>query len=174
MLLTSNEGWGLALTESLMSGTMIINNVTGGMQDQNRFVNEKGEWIDFDADFPSNHRGTYKECGKWSMPVFPSNISLAGSPLTPYIYDDRCRPEDAAECIKKVYELGVEEVDRRGQLGRDWVISDEAQMSARNMNKNIMRCMEKVMKEFKPRPAFEVIKVEDRKPLKVKHKLANY
>jgi glycosyltransferase involved in cell wall biosynthesis len=174
MLLTSNEGWGLALTESLMSGTMIINNVTGGMQDQNRFVNEKGEWIDFDADFPSNHRGTYKECGKWSMPVFPSNISLAGSPLTPYIYDDRCRPEDAAECIKKVYELGVEEVDRRGQLGRDWVISDEAQMSARNMNKNIMRCMEKVMKEFKPRPAFEVIKVEDHKPLKVKHKLANY
>ena len=76
--------------------------------------------------------------------------------------------------MKKVYELGVEETDRRGQLGRDWVTSDEAQMSAKNMNKNIMRCMEKAIKEFKPRPAFEIIKVEDYKPLKVKHKLANY
>ena len=174
MLLTSNEGWGLALTESLMSGTMIINNVTGGMQDQNRFVNEKGEWIDFDADFPSNHRGTYKECGEWSMPVFPSNISLAGSPLTPYIYDDRLDPVDAAEAIKKVYDLGVEETTRRGQLGREWVTSDEAQMSAKNMNENIYRCMEKCFENFKPRPAMDIVKIEDYKPHKVKHKLANY
>ena len=174
MLLTSNEGWGLALTESLMSGTMIINNVTGGMQDQNRFVNEKGEWIDFDADFPSNHRGTYKECGEWSMPVFPSNISLAGSPLTPYIYDDRLDPVDAAEAIKKVYDLGVEETTRRGQLGREWVTSDEAQMSAKSMNENIYRCMEKCFENFKPRPAMDIVKIEDYKPHKVKHKLANY
>ena len=174
MLLTSNEGWGLALTESLMSGTMIINNVTGGMQDQNRFVNGKGEWIDFDADFPSNHRGTYKECGEWSMPVFPSNISLAGSPLTPYIYDDRLDPVDAAEAIKKVYDLGVEETTRRGQLGREWVTSDEAQMSAKNMNENIYRCMEKCFENFKPRPAMDIVKIEDYKPHKVKHKLANY
>ena len=174
MLLTSNEGWGLALTESLMSGTMIINNVTGGMQDQNRFVNENGEWIDFDADFPSNHRGTFKECGEWSMPVFPSNISLAGSPLTPYIFDDRLDPVHAADAIKKVYDLGVEETTRRGQLGREWVTSDEAQMSAKNMNKNIYRCMEKCFENFKPRPAMDIIKVEDLKPLKVKHKLANY
>ena len=31
VLPSSNEGWGLSLTESMMSGTMIIANVTGGM-----------------------------------------------------------------------------------------------------------------------------------------------
>ena len=46
VLPTSNEGWGLALTEAMMAGKMIIANVTGGMQDQMRFENEKGEWID--------------------------------------------------------------------------------------------------------------------------------
>ena len=71
MLITSNEGWGLSLTESIMAGTMVIPNVTGGMQDQCRFVDDKGKWIDFDSDFPSNHRGTYKECGVWAEPVYP-------------------------------------------------------------------------------------------------------
>ena len=112
MLITSNEGWGLSLTESLMTGTMIIPNVTGGMQDQCRFVNEKGEWIDFDADFPSNHRGTYKEHGEWAVPVYPSNISLAGSPATPYIYDDRCDPVDVADALLEVYDLSEEERER--------------------------------------------------------------
>ena len=37
ILLTSNEGWGLTLTEAMLSGTPIIANVTGGMQDQMRF-----------------------------------------------------------------------------------------------------------------------------------------
>ena len=31
ILLTSNEGWGLTLTEAMLSGTPIIANVTGGM-----------------------------------------------------------------------------------------------------------------------------------------------
>ena len=31
ILLSSNEGWGLALTESMLVGTPIIANVTGGM-----------------------------------------------------------------------------------------------------------------------------------------------
>ena len=74
-LISSNEGWGLSLTESMMAGTMIVGAVTGGMQDQLRFEDENGKWIDFDADFPSNHRGTYKKCGEWAVPVFPSNIS---------------------------------------------------------------------------------------------------
>lgn len=174
MLLTSNEGWGLALTESLMSGTMILNNVTGGMQDQDRFVDDKGKWIDFDADFPSNHRGTYKEHGEWAMPVFPSNISLAGSPLTPYIYDDRLDPVDASKAIERVYNLGKDETNRRGQVGREWVTSDESMMSAKNMNENIYNAMEKCFDSFTPRPDYEIIKIEEHKPLKVKHKLANY
>ena len=42
------------------------------------------------------------------------------------------------------------------------------------MNENIYRCMEKCFENFKPRPAMDIIKVEDYKPHKVKHKLANY
>ena len=38
------EGWGLALTESLLTGTPFIANVTGGMQDQMRFIDNEGKW----------------------------------------------------------------------------------------------------------------------------------
>ena len=174
IMMSSNEGWGLALTESMMAGTMIVANVTGGMQDQMRFVNEKGEWIDFDADFPSNHRGTYKECGEWALPIFPSNICLAGSPNTPYIFDDRCSSTDAAEQLAKAYELGKEERTRRGLLGRAWVTSEEAQMSSKNMCKNITKAINKTFDNFVPREEYEVILVEENNDKKVKHKLTGY
>jgi len=174
LMLSSNEGWGLALTESMMAGTMIAANVTGGMQDQMRFINEKGEWIDFDADFPSNHRGTYKECGEWAIPIFPSNISLAGSPATPYIYDDRCSPEDAAQALLKVYLLGEKERAVRGAKGREWAMSDEAQMSAKKMTDNIMKTMEEGLASFKPRPKYEIHKISSLSVPKVTHKLTGY
>ena len=174
MLISSNEGWGLSLTESLMCGKMIIPAVTGGMQDQCRFVNEKGEWIDFDADFPSNHRGTYKECGEWAVPVFPSNICLAGSPQTPYIFDDRVQAEDAAEALHKVYKLGKEERRKRGMKGHEWVMSDEANMNSTAMCKLIADAMDEAWDKFKPRPKHELIKIEERKPKKVLHKLTDY
>ena len=47
VLLSSNEGWGLSLTESLLSGTPFIANTTGGMQDQMRFVKD-GKWMELD------------------------------------------------------------------------------------------------------------------------------
>jgi len=174
ILLSSNEGWGLSLTEAMMTGTMFIANVTGGMQDQMRFVDEKGEWINFSSDFPSNHRGTYREHGEWALPVFPSNISLAGSVPTPYIFDDRCSPEDAALKLKEAYELGKEERDRRGLLAREWATSEEAQMTGETMTKNIIRCMEKGFENFTPRPAFDLIKAEDSEQKYIKHKLIGY
>ena len=174
VLLTSNEGWGLALTESMMSGTMFVANVTGGMQDQMRFVNEKGEWIDFDSDFPSNHRGTYKDCGKWAIPVFPTNISLAGSPATPYIFDDRCSPEDAASAMLEVWNLTKEERIERGLKGREWAMSDEAQITGANMSRNMIKCMNKAFKEFVPRNEFDLIKLEERTDRLVPHKLTDY
>ena len=33
------------------------------MQDQMRFEDKKGNWIDFDENVPYNHRGTYKKHG---------------------------------------------------------------------------------------------------------------
>lgn len=174
VLLSSNEGWGLSLTESMMAGTMIAANVTGGMQDQMRFIDDDFNWIDFDADFPSNHRGTYKHHGDWAEPIFPSNISLAGSPATPYIFDDRCSPEDAAKAIKKVYELGKEERDKRGLAGREWAMSDEASMSSTKMCDRIIESIDKGFKNFTPRPKFEIHKVDTRPRKEVTHKLIGY
>jgi glycosyltransferase involved in cell wall biosynthesis len=174
LLLSSNEGWGLSLTESLITGTPIIANVTGGMQDQMRFENEKGEWIDFSADFPSNHRGTYKKCGSWATPVFPSNISVAGSIPTPYIFDDRCSPEDAAAALEKVYNYSKEEREKRGAEGREWVIGKEANMTAENMSNRVIEVLDKGFDNFKPRSSFDFYKVEDLPRKYIKHKLTNY
>ena len=171
VLPSSNEGWGLSLTESMMAETMIAANVTGGMQDQMRFVDDKGKWIDFDSNFPSNHRGTYKECGEWALPLFPSNISVVGSVPTPYIFDDRCSFDDIAKVIETSYNMSPEERDRRGKAGRDWVCSEEANMSADKMSNNIIKAIDESLENFKPRPRFELIKVEDKKPDYIEHKL---
>ena len=171
MLITSNEGWGLSLTETMMAGKMIIANVTGGMQDQMRFTDENGKWIDFTPDFPSNHRGTYKEHGEWAVPVYPSNISLVGSVATPYIFDDRCAPEDVAKALEQVYNLGKEERDRRGLAAREWVTSDESGMSARQMCENVIDSMDQAFAEFTPRTRFDLHKVTDRPKKYITHKL---
>jgi len=171
VLPSSNEGWGLALTESMMSETMIAANVTGGMQDQMRFVDEKGKWIDFDENFPSNHTGKYKEHGEWAIPIFPSNRSLVGSVPTPYIFDDRCSAEDIAAAIEQGYKLTPEERLEKGRKAREWVTSEEAQMSGANMSKNIDKCIQDCLANFKPRPRFELHKVEDLETKYVKHKL---
>jgi len=175
ILLSSNEGWGLALTESLMAGTMIIANVTGGMQDQMRFTDKDGAWANLTPDFPSNHRGTLKDCGEWAVPVFPSNISLAGSPITPYIFDDRCSPKDAADKIFEVYSLSKTERDERGFAGHEWVRGDEARMTARKMGQNVIETLDKGFDEFVPRKSFELYTIgEFKKDNKITHKLINY
>lgn len=172
--LSSNEGWGLALTESLLTETMIVANVTGGMQDQMRFVDEKGKWIDFTEDFPSNHRGTYTECGVWAEPVFPSCMSIQGSPPTPYIFDDRCSPEDAAQALFKVYNLGKEERERRSKLGKEWAIGDEAKFTAEHMANSVIEILDRGFKEFKPRESYEFFKIDKRSNKKIKHKITGY
>jgi hypothetical protein len=155
----------------MMAETMIAANVTGGMQDQMRFVDDNGKWIEFDSDFPSNHRGTYKEHGEWALPLFPTNISVVGSVPTPYIFDDRCSFDDIAKVIETSYNMPKEERDRRGKAGRDWVCSDEANMSADKMSNNIIKAIDESLEKFKPRPRFELIKVEDKKPDYIEHKL---
>jgi len=171
VLPSSNEGWGLALTEAMMAGKMIIANVTGGMQDQMRFEDENGNWVDFTSDFPSNHFGTYKKHGKWAVPVFPNNMSLVGSPVTPYIWDDRLDFRDLAKAIQQVYEMSPEERKENGKAAREWVTSDESGMSARMMCNNIIKNIDLTLETFTPKKSFEFFKVEDLEPLELVHKL---
>ncbi len=170
-LISSNEGWGLSLTESMMAGKMIIGNVTGGMQDQMRFVDENGKWIDFDDKFCSNHFGKYKKHGKWTVPVFPTNSSIVGSIPTPYILDDRCDFRDVAKAIEEVYNLPLEERHARGLAGREWVLSDESMMSAEHMCDNVISTIEETLNNFKPRTKFELIKTQKLERKKIPHPL---
>ena len=170
-LVSSNEGWGLSLTESMMAGRMIIANTTGGMQDQIRFVDANGTWIDFDKDFPSNNLGTYNDHGEWAIPVYPSNLSIVGSLPTPYIFDSRADIRDISKAIEEVYNLSKEERLERGLKGREWVMSDESMMSAKNMSKNVINTVEEVLTTWKPRKRFELIKTEKIQIKKAEHKL---
>lgn len=171
VLPTSNEGWGLALTEAMMTGKMIIANVTGGMQDQMRFEDEEGKWIDFTPEFPSNHFGKYKKHGKWVVPVFPNNMSLVGSPATPYIWDDKLDFRELALAIQQVYEMSSETRNENGLAAREWVISDESGMSARMMCKNIIKDIDLTLNTFIPRKSFEFIKTTEIPALELVHPL---
>jgi len=170
ILLTSNEGWGLSLTEALLSGTPIIANVTGGMQDQMRFVKD-GVWVDFDKDFPSNHRGTYREHGEWAFPVYPTSRSIQGSVPTPYIWDDRCEAEDAAQMIEELYLLGNTERKRRGEAGRKWAAGPEAGFTSKIMGERIVKHMDTLFETWTPREKYELILAGEVAKKKVVHKL---
>jgi glycosyltransferase involved in cell wall biosynthesis len=171
ILLTSNEGWGLSLTEAILSGKPIIANVTGGMQDQMRFEFEDGTWINFDSEFPSNHRGTIKKHGKWAFPVYPSSRTIVGSPPTPYIWDDTCRPEDAAEQIKAIYNLTPEEKKERGLAGREWAISEEAGFTGEHQGKRVIEAFDELFSTWTPREKYELINTNEVKDRVINHKL---
>jgi glycosyltransferase involved in cell wall biosynthesis len=147
----SNEGWGLSSTESMLAGTPIINNVTGGLQDQCGFVDENDEWIRFDGEFATNHTGKYKLHGIWVKPVFPSNRSLQGSPATPYIFDDRVRYEDVADAIRYWYNTPETLREDMGKEGREWSLRNG--LTAEQMgNKmiNMYRNLFVMNREYRP------------------------
>ena len=171
ILLTSNEGWGLANTESILAGTPIIANVTGGMQDQMRFIDNDGNWFEPDENIPSNHRGTFKKHGEWAFPVYPTSRSIQGSPPTPYIYDDRCKWEDAYERIKECYELGREELKRRGKEGRKWATSDEAGFTSTHQAQRVMGALNELFSTWKPREKYEIVNANDYKGKFLNHKI---
>ena len=171
ILLSSAEGWGLSLTEALLTGTPIIANVTGGMQDQMRFEDKDGNWIDFDENIPSNHRGTYKTHGEWAFPVYPTSLSLVGSPKTPYIWDDRCTPEDAAKQIRALYDMSKKDRKKIGKSGYDWVTSKEAGFTAKFMGSRVIEGMDELFSKFKPRKSFTFTKDTDKQRKVLNHKL---
>jgi glycosyltransferase involved in cell wall biosynthesis len=161
ILVSSNEGWGLSLTEAMMAGRPIISNVTGGMQDQMRFEDQNGDWIKFTEEFGSNHFGIYKKCGKWALPVFPSNMSLIGSIPTPYIFDDRADFRDVADAISEMYSMGQEERKERGKAAREWVTSDEAMMTSNNMAKNVIKYIDQTLTTWTPRASYDFIQIDE-------------
>jgi glycosyltransferase involved in cell wall biosynthesis len=163
-MMTDNEGWGLSLTEGLMAGNMIMAPVQGGMQDQMRFEDEKGNWINFSPEFPTNSNGRYKKHGEWAIPMWPKTRSLKGSPPTPYIYATQVDIEDAGLALLKCYNMGREEINRRGLNGREWLLSEESRMTAGGMGQNFIDKINTLFENWKPIEKYSIEKVSDGYP----------
>tara|TARA_B100002019_G_scaffold244937_2_gene222125 strand:+ start:1237 stop:2616 length:1380 start_codon:yes stop_codon:yes gene_type:complete len=163
--MASNEGFGLGTCESLMAGTPIIVNVTGGLQDQCGFKID-GKFVTYkeydeiksfhdDRKWKENPSLTW---GDWVKPIWPSNRSLAGSIPTPYIFDDRCRFDDAGQAIKDWYDEGKEKRKEYGMKGHDFVMSDQSMMSGTAMSENFIKQMDTAFDKWKSRKRFSIFK----------------
>ena len=153
--LASNEGFGLGSCEAMTVGTPIIVNVTGGLQDQCGFK-KNGKYLtpeDY-VELGSNHEGVYKEHGDWAFPVYPSNRSLQGSIPTPYIWDDRCKPEDAAVHLRKLYDMGRSERKRLGALGTEFC--EKNQLTAKVMGQNFIKSMNGAFENWIPKKRYSL------------------
>lgn len=159
--LASNEGFGLGTCESMVAGTPIIVNVTGGLQDQCGFVDDTGNYLKVDThytpEWPTNHEGTYKHHGEWAFPCFPTSISLQGSPLTPYIFDERCSWKDAGEHLFTLYNMTREERKRRGETGRQYALN-EGMFTAEKMGELFIEHINTAMEKFTPRERYTLVK----------------
>jgi len=163
--IASNEGFGLGTCESMMCGTPIILNVTGGMQDQcgfkykDKFLTYKDyDWVKSlhdDRKWANNPDLTW---GEWVKPVWPSNRALVGSVPTPYIFDDRCRFDDVAQAMKEWYDMDSEKRKECGMKGYEFVKSDDAMMTAEMMSQNFMDHMDKGFEMWKPRKRYRMFK----------------
>jgi glycosyltransferase involved in cell wall biosynthesis len=164
--MASNEGFGLGTCESLMAGTPIIVNVTGGLQDQCgfKFRDHFLTYKDYDKIKSLHDDRKWKDNpdlthGEWVKPVWPSNRSMVGSPPTPYIFDDRCRFDDVADLIKEWYDMDSEKRQECGMKGHEFVMSDDSMMSAKNMSQNFIDHMDTAFDKWKSKKRYTLYKV---------------
>lgn len=158
--LSSNEGFGLSIAESIMCGTPIIAAVTGGLQDQIGQVDDNGKPVEFDADFGSNNVGKYKKHGPWAYPVWPVTRLIQGSIPTPYIFDDLAKWEDAAEGIMYWYLMSDEKRVKCGAEGRRWALA-EGGLNSKNMGQTFIDGMEYVFQNWQKPKRFGLFSVKD-------------
>ncbi len=134
--IADNEGFGLATAESIMAGTPIIVNVTGGLQDQCGFNFTADDYIEIGSLHDKKKSMHLVQEGEWAFPVWPSSISLTGSIPTPYIYEDRIDFNEVAERIRKVYDLGRKKRKKVGLLGREYALENLSSKIMCNSLKN--------------------------------------
>ena len=153
--IANNEGFGLGTAESIMAGTPIIVSVTGGLQDQCGFNYTADDYINIKT---LHNKQIHKDTphGVWAKPIWPSAININGSPLTPYIYDDRVNDEEVADAITEMYLLGKEKRKENGQVGREWAINN---LSSKVMCDAMSEGIQKTIKNFTPRERFNLYKI---------------
>jgi glycosyltransferase involved in cell wall biosynthesis len=151
--IANNEGFGLTTAESIMAGTPIIVNVTGGLQDQCGFEYTADDYIKIESLHQADNNINY---GEWVQPVWPSAININGSPLTPYIFDDRVNDYDVANAIFVFYNLGRELRKEKGLKGREWALNN---LSSKIMCDALINGIETTFENFQPRKKYDLYKI---------------
>jgi len=120
--ISNNEGFGLGTLEALYAGTLIVVNMTGGLQYQ------MGDWWCDQKDFSDQDKLTKIAKSRksshrwWGEPVYPAARNLVGSQQVPYIYDDRVNDEHVAIALEKVFKMGYKARKKLGLEAREWAL----------------------------------------------------
>ena len=120
--IANNEGFGLATLESLMAGSPVVVQMTGGLQFQiGDWWSELNDFSDQDELTAIAKRKYKNDHGDWwGVPIFPASRSCTGSQPIPYIFDDRVSHEDVVSALLKMYEMGREKRRKIGESASVW------------------------------------------------------
>jgi glycosyltransferase involved in cell wall biosynthesis len=154
--IANNEGFGLTTAESLMSGTPIIVNVTGGLQDQCGFNFTEDDYISIGSLHHKEKSMHLVKEGDWVIPVWSSAINLNGSVPTPYIFDDRVNNDDVAKAIMSMYKLPKKKRKENGKKGREFMIKN---LSNKIMCEKMIEGIDTAFENFSPRKKFDLYKI---------------
>ena len=163
--IAGNEGFGLVTAESVMAGTPIIVNVTGGLQDQCGFKKKSTKKYFTAEDYKeigSLHNWREWEDkvthGEWVKPVWSRAQTMVGSVPTPYIIDDKVDVYEVTEAIKYWYDIPREERKNKALIGRK-EFQGEMGLNAKNQNKQMADGILKAIENWKPKQKFNVYKI---------------
>ena len=103
VLISSAEGWGLSVSESLLCETPVIGTRCGGIQDQ--LIGADGQ--------------------EFGACLLPTVKPLVGSQVdTPYIFDSYVSKEDFLAALHKMYDMPKEARKALGRDGRDHIMQN--------------------------------------------------
>lgn len=147
------EGFGLSCGESLLAGTPVIANATGGLVDQIGFYDEGGNTPRWTPEFKKNLKNMGH--GTHAYPLFGQN-TIIGNPETIALFDSNASIEDIAAGLKYWYELPPYERKRRGLKGREYMINNE--LTSEDFAAKVAKGTYEMMESFVPQTAFSIYK----------------
>ena len=163
--IAGNEGFGLVTAESVMAGTPIIVNVTGGLQDQCGFKKKStGKYFTSEDYKQIGSLHNYREWedkvthGEWVKPVWSRVQTMVGSLPTPYIIDDKVDVHDVSDAIRYWYDKTPQQRKEAGLKGREEFLG-EMGLNAKNMCKTLVDGITTTFKNWKPKEKFNVYKL---------------
>ena len=161
--IAGNEGFGLVTAESVMAGTPIIVNVTGGLQDQCGFKLD-GKYLTADDYKEIGSLHDYRKWedkvthGEWVKPVFSRAQTMVGSVPTPYIIDDKVDIYEVTDAIRYWYDIPREDRKKMALKGREEFLG-EMGLNHTNMCQTLVDGIETTFKNWKPKDKFNVYKI---------------